>query len=172
MHAAIAAPRSQISPHAPRLLTIHINPDKIGKVIGPGGKTIKRIVETTGAKIDIDDDGTVFISAVGMDAAERAREEVERLTEDVKVGKVYTGRVSSIKDFGAFVEVIPGVDGLCHVSELADKFVKNAHDEVKIGQELRVKVIAIDDQGRIKLSRKQAVRDEAQHLGQTPVPTA
>jgi len=172
MHAAIAAPRPQISPHAPRLLTIHINPDKIGKVIGPGGKTIKRIVETTGAKIDIDDDGTVFISAVGMDAAERAREEVERLTEDVKIGRVYTGKVTSIKDFGAFVEVIPGVDGLCHVSELADKFVKNAHDEVKMGQELRVKVIAIDDQGRIKLSRKQAVRDEAQHLGQTPVTTA
>jgi polyribonucleotide nucleotidyltransferase len=97
---------------------------------------------------------------------------VERLTEDVKIGRVYTGKVTSIKDFGAFVEVIPGVDGLCHVSELADKFVKNAHDEVKMGQELRVKVIAIDDQGRIKLSRKQAVRDEAQHLGQTPVTTA
>lgn len=170
MHAAIPAPRAQISPYAPRLLTIHINPEKIGKVIGPGGKTIKRIVEITGAKIDIDDDGTVFISAVGMDAAERAREEVERLTEDVKIGKVYTGRVTSIKDFGAFVEVIPGLDGLCHVSELAEKFVKNAHDEVKIGQEVRVKVIAIDDQGRIKLSRKQAVRDEAQHIGQVPAP--
>ncbi|HMD54945.1 MAG TPA: polyribonucleotide nucleotidyltransferase [Phycisphaerae bacterium] len=161
MLAAISTHRAQISPYAPRLLTIRINPEKIGKVIGPGGKTIKKIVETTGAKIDIDDDGTVFISALGMEAAEKAREEVERLTEDVKIGKIYNGRVSSVKDFGAFIEVIPGVDGLCHISELADKYVKNVQDEVKIGQEVRVKVIAIDDQGRIKLSRKQAIRDES-----------
>jgi polyribonucleotide nucleotidyltransferase len=161
MQAAIPTHRAQISPYAPRLLTIRINPEKIGKVIGPGGKTIKKIVETTGAKIDIDDDGTVFISALGMQAAEKAREEVERLTEDVKIGKIYNGRVSSVKDFGAFIEVIPGVDGLCHISELSDKYVKNVQEEVKIGQEVRVKVIAIDDQGRIKLSRKQAMRDEA-----------
>ena len=160
MAAVIPTHRAEISPFAPRLLTIHINPEKIGKVIGPGGKTIKKIVETTGAKIDIEDDGTVFISALGMAAAERAREEVERLTEDVKVGKIYNGKVSSIKEFGAFIEVIPGVDGLCHISELSDKYVKNALDEVKMGQEVRVKVIAIDDQGRIKLSRKQAMRDE------------
>ncbi len=160
MQAVISTHRAEISPFAPRLLTIHINPEKIGKVIGPGGKTIKKIVETTGAKIDIEDDGTVFISALGMAAAERAREEVERLTEDVKVGKIYNGKVSSIKEFGAFIEVIPGVDGLCHISELSDKYVKNALDEVKVGQEVRVKVIAIDDQGRIKLSRKQAMRDE------------
>ena len=169
MQSAIAGHRPQISPYAPRLLTIRINPEKIGKVIGPGGKTIKKIVETTGAKIDIDDDGTVFISALGMQAAEKAREEVERLTEDVKIGKIYNGRVSSVKDFGAFIEVIPGVDGLCHISELADKYVKNVQDEVKIGQEVRVKVIAIDDQGRIKLSRKQAIRDESP---QTPAPAS
>ncbi|MGC8623935.1 MAG: polyribonucleotide nucleotidyltransferase [Phycisphaerae bacterium] len=170
MHAIIPTHRAEISPFAPRLLTIHINPEKIGKVIGPGGKTIKKIVETTGAKIDIEDDGTVFISALGMQAAERAREEVERLTEDVKVGRIYTGKVSSIKDFGAFIEVIPGVDGLCHISELSDKYVKNALDEVKMGQEIRVKVIAIDDQGRIKLSRKQAMRDENAHAA--PAATA
>ncbi len=165
MCAVIPTHRPEISPYAPRLLTIRINPEKIGKVIGPGGKTIKKIVETTGAKIDIEDDGTVFIAAVGMEAAERAREEVERLTEDVKVGKIYTGRVSSVKDFGAFIEVTPGVDGLCHISELSDKYVKSVLDEVKPGQEVRVKVIAIDDQGRIKLSRKQAMRQEAEHTG-------
>jgi polyribonucleotide nucleotidyltransferase len=173
MHAIIPTHRPEISPFAPRLLTIHINPEKIGKVIGPGGKTIKKIVETTGAKIDIEDDGTVFISALGMAAAERAREEVERLTEDVKVGKIYNGKVSSIKEFGAFIEVIPGVDGLCHISELSDKYVKNALDEVKMGQEVRVKVIAIDDQGRIKLSRKQAMRDEnPQPAAATPAVSA
>jgi polyribonucleotide nucleotidyltransferase len=165
MCAVIPTHRPEISPYAPRLLTIRINPEKIGKVIGPGGKTIKKIVETTGAKIDIEDDGTVFIAAVGMEAAERAREEVERLTEDVKVGKIYTGRVSSVKDFVAFIEVTPGVDGLCHISELSDKYVKSVLDEVKPGQEVRVKVIAIDDQGRIKLSRKQAMRQEAEHTG-------
>ncbi len=98
---------------------------------------------------------------MGMQAAERAREEVERLTEDVKIGKVYTGRVTSTKDFGAFIEVTPGVDGLCHISELSDKFLKNVSEAVRVGDEVRVKVIAIDDQGRIKLSRKQAMRDEA-----------
>jgi polyribonucleotide nucleotidyltransferase len=161
MAKALATHRPQISPYAPRLLTLHINPEKIGKIIGPGGKTIKKIVELTGAKIDIEDDGTVYIAAQGMEAAERAREEVERLADDVKIGKIYTGKVTSIKDFGAFIEVIPGQDGLCHISELSDKFVKSVADEVKIGQTVRVKVILIDDQGRIKLSRKQAQREEA-----------
>lgn len=162
MAKVINTPRAEISPYAPRLLTIHVNPEKIGKIIGPGGKTIKKIVETTGAKIDIQDDGTVYIAAIGMEAAENARSEIERLSEDVKIGKIYTGKVTSIKDFGAFIEVIPGQDGLCHVSELSDKFVKSVLDEVKLGQVVKVKVIAIDDQGRIKLSRKQAQRDEAQ----------
>jgi polyribonucleotide nucleotidyltransferase len=161
MAKALATHRPQISSYAPRLLTLHINPEKIGKIIGPGGKTIKKIVELTGAKIDIEDDGTVYIAAQGMEAAERAREEVERLADDVKIGKIYTGKVTSIKDFGAFIEVIPGQDGLCHISELSDKFVKSVADEVKIGQTVRVKVILIDDQGRIKLSRKQAQREEA-----------
>jgi polyribonucleotide nucleotidyltransferase len=96
-----------------------------------------------------------------MEAAEKAREEIERLSEDVKIGKIYNGKVTSIKDFGAFIEVIPGQDGLCHISELADRFLKTVTEEVKMGQSVRVKVIAIDDQGRIKLSRKQAMRDEA-----------
>ncbi len=160
MAKTIATQRPQISSFAPRLLTLRIHPEKIGKIIGPGGKTIKAIVERTGAKIDIEDDGTVFIAAIGMEAAERAREEIERLSEEVKIGKIYNGKVTSIKDFGAFIEVIPGQDGLCHISELSDRFLKNVNEEVKLGQQVRVKVIAIDDQGRIKLSRKQAMRDE------------
>ena len=161
MAKTISTHRPQISQYAPRLLTIRINPEKIGKIIGPGGKTIKAIVERTGAKIDIQDDGSVFIAAMGMEAAEKAREEIERLSEDVKIGKIYTGKVTSIKDFGAFIEVIPGQDGLCHISELSDRFLKTVGEEVKMGQTVRVKVIAIDDQGRIKLSRKQAMKDEA-----------
>ncbi len=171
MAKCISTHRAQISPHAPRLLTLHINPEKIGKIIGPGGKTIKKIVELTGAKIDIEDDGTVYIAATGMEAAERAREEVERLADDVKIGKIYTGKVTSIKDFGAFIEVIPGQDGLCHISELSDKFVKSVNDEVKMGQTVRVKVISIDDQGRVKLSRKQAQREEGGSSSDAPVTT-
>jgi len=164
--------RPSISPFAPRLLTIKINPEKIGKIIGPGGKTIKAIVERTGAKIDIEDDGSVFIAAVGMEAAEKAREEIERLAEDVKIGRVYTGKVTSIKDFGAFIEVIPGQDGLCHISELADRYLKRVDEEVKMGQTVRVKVIAIDDQGRIKLSRKAAMKEEAAKAGGAPAAAA
>jgi polyribonucleotide nucleotidyltransferase len=160
MATVLPGPRPQISQFAPRLLTIRVNPEKIGKIIGPGGKMIKSIVERTGAKIDIQDDGTVFIAAIGMEAAERAREEIERLSEEVKIGKIYNGKVTSIKDFGAFIEVIPGQDGLCHISELSDGYLKTVTDAVKIGQAVRVKVIAVDDQGRIKLSRKQAMRDE------------
>ena len=162
MAKVIATPRTEISQYAPRLLTIKVNPEKIGKIIGPGGKMIKSIVERTGAKIDIQDDGTVFIAAVGMEAAEKAREEIERLSEEVKIGKIYNGKVTSIKDFGAFIEVIPGQDGLCHISELSDGYLKTVTDAVKIGQAVRVKVIAVDDQGRIKLSRKQPMRDEGQ----------
>lgn len=168
----ITTHRPEISQYAPRLLTLRINPEKIGKIIGPGGKTIKAIVERTGAKIDIEDDGTVFIAAVGMEAAERAREEIERLSEDVKIGKIYNGKVTSIKDFGAFIEVIPGQDGLCHISELADRYLKTVGEEVKLGQQVRVKVIAIDDQGRIKLSRKQAIKDEQAAKGGPPAPAA
>jgi polyribonucleotide nucleotidyltransferase len=164
----IGTHRPQISPYAPRLLTLRINPEKIGKIIGPGGKTIKAIVERTGAKIDIEDDGTVFIAAIGMEAAEKAREEIERLSEEVKIGKIYNGKVTSIKDFGAFIEVIPGQDGLCHISELSDRFLKTVGEEVKLGQQVRVKVIAIDDQGRIKLSRKQAMREEQAARGGAP----
>jgi polyribonucleotide nucleotidyltransferase len=168
MHSVIPAPRPEISPFAPRLLTIRINPEKIGKLIGPGGKNIKRIQEETGAQIDIEDDGTVYISSVDGEAAQKCRDIVEAMTAEVTVGKIYSGRVVSIKDFGAFVEIAPETDGLCHVSELSDKYVQNVTDVVNIGDEVRVKVLLIDDQGRIKLSRKAAMKDEG-HSDPEPV---
>ena len=162
MLGAIGRPRPEISPYAPRLLTIRIDPEKIGKVIGPGGKGIKQIQKDSGAQIDIEDDGTVYISCMKMEGAEMARAAVEAVTEEVRVGRIYTGKVSSIKDFGAFVEVVPGQDGLCHISELADQYVKNVQEIVSVGDSVRVKVINVDEQGRIKLSRKAALRDDAQ----------
>jgi len=160
MSKTLSAPRKEISKWAPRLLTIKINPEKIGKIIGPGGKNIKALQEETGARIDIEDDGTVYISAVDASAAEKCRDIVEAMTAEVKIGKIYAGRVVSIKDFGAFVEIAPETDGLCHVSELSDQYVQNVNDFVQVGDEVRVKVILIDDQGRIKLSRKAAMKDE------------
>ena len=159
--AEIAGPRPELSPYAPRILATSINPDKIGRLIGPGGKTIRAMEESTGAKIEINDDGTIFISASGAGKAERALEEVERLCAEVKVGQIYTGKVSSITDFGAFIEVIPGQDGLCHISELEDGYVQKVGDVVKLGQEVRVKVLLIDDQGRVKLSRRAAIKEES-----------
>jgi polyribonucleotide nucleotidyltransferase len=160
MAETLAAPRKQISQYAPRLLTLKIDPEKIGKVIGPSGKNIKKLQADTGAQIDIEDDGTVYVSAVDGAAAERCRDIIEAMTAEVKVGKIYAGRVVSIKDFGAFVEIAPETDGLCHVSELSDRYVQNVTDFVNIGDEIRVKVILIDDQGRIKLSRKAAMKEE------------
>jgi polyribonucleotide nucleotidyltransferase len=160
MLTTLRQPRSQISTFAPRLIQIRINPEKIGLLIGPGGKTIKSIQETTGAKVDVDDDGTVYISHQEGAQAELARQKVEALTEEVRVGKVYDGRVTSVKDFGAFIEILPGRDGLCHISELDDKYVDKVENVCKVGDHLQVKVIAIDDQDRIKLSRKALLRDQ------------
>ncbi len=150
----IDQPRDAISEHAPRLLRIKINPDKIGLVIGPGGKNIKKIQEETGARIEIENDGTVTISSVDAEAAEAAKNTIEKMTEEVKVGKVYAGKVSSVKEYGAFVEVLPGQDGLLHISEMSDEYVGKVEDVVKVGQAIDVKVIGIDDQKRIRLSRK------------------
>jgi len=165
--ACISAPRPSISKYAPRLLSTSIHPDKIGKLIGPGGKTIRAIQESTGATIEVEEDGTIYISAVGEGKAERALEEVERLCAEVKVGQIYNGRVTSIKEFGAFIEVIPGQDGLCHISELSDDYVGKVTDVVKVGDMVRVKVLLIDDQGRVKLSRKAAIREEKEN--ETPI---
>jgi polyribonucleotide nucleotidyltransferase len=153
-------PRTGTSKYAPRLLTVKINPDKIGLLIGPGGKTIKGIQEATGAKIDIEDDGTVFISHSEAAGAEAAKAKVDALTEEVRIGKVYEGKVTSVKDFGAFIEILPGRDGLCHISELDDKYVDKVDSVCKVGDKLTVKVIAIDDQDRVKLSRKAILREQ------------
>ncbi|MCH7839316.1 MAG: polyribonucleotide nucleotidyltransferase, partial [Planctomycetes bacterium] len=157
----LSAPRKETSKFAPRILRTQISPDKIGKVIGPGGKFIRLIESETGARVDIENDGSILISCLQEEGAAKALEMIESVTAEVKVGKVYTGRVSSVKDFGAFIEVTPGQDGLCHISELDTEYVRSAQDVVKIGDEVRVKVIAIDDQGRIKLSRKAATLEEA-----------
>jgi polyribonucleotide nucleotidyltransferase len=160
MLSTLRQPRGEISNYAPRLLTVKINPEKIGLLIGPGGKTIKGIQEATGAKIDIEDDGTVFISHMEAAGAEAAKAKVEALTEEVRVGKVYEGRVTSVKDFGAFIEILPGRDGLCHISELDDKYVGKVEDVCKVGDVLQVKVIAIDEHDRVKLSRKVLLREQ------------
>lgn len=156
----IRKPREEISTYAPRMLTIKVDQDKIGKIIGPGGKGIKGIEADTGAKIDIDADGTVSISSLDAKGAQAAYDIVEQISEGVKIGRVYHGRVSAIKDFGAFVEVAPGLDGLCHISELSDDYVQKVTDVCNVGDELDVKVIMIDDTGRIKLSRKAVLLEE------------
>jgi len=161
MLAVISKPRPDISPYAPRILTIKIDTEKIGAVIGPGGKGIRRIEAESGASVDIEDDGTITVACVEMEGAMLAREMIEQITEGVKVGKIYTGRVASIKDFGAFIELTPGQDGLCHISELSDEYVKSVSDVCRVGDEMRVKVILIDDQGRVKLSRKVVLQEEA-----------
>lgn len=162
MRATLPEPRPQISQWAPRLLTIKIDPEKIGKVIGPGGKNIKALQEQTGAQVDIEDDGTVYISSLDGAGAEKARDIIEAMTASVQVGKIYMGRVVSIKEFGAFVEIAPETDGLCHVSELSDQYVDRVDDVVKMGDEIPVKVILIDDTGRIKLSRKAAMQERGE----------
>jgi polyribonucleotide nucleotidyltransferase len=157
MERIIAKPRAEISPLAPRLVTIYINPEKIGKLIGPGGKTIRGLQEKYGVTIEVEDDGSVMIAAPSGETIAQARAEIEALCEEIKVGTFYTGRVVSVKDFGAFVELAPGTDGMCHISEMGTGYVKHVGDVVKIGDSVRVKVINIDDQGRIKLSMKQAM---------------
>ena len=159
MLTAIPRPRTEISQWAPRLLRTKIDPEKIGALIGPGGKTIRGIQERTGAVIEVDDDGTVLVASSDAAGAKAAMEAVESLTASVQIGRIYEGRVTSIKDFGAFVEILPGKDGLCHISELSDEFVRSVGDVLKLGEMIQVKVIAVDDQDRVKLSRKQAIRE-------------
>jgi polyribonucleotide nucleotidyltransferase len=154
MLTTIRRPRTDVSSFAPRLVQTSINPEKIGLLIGPGGKTIRAIQEESGAQIDIAEDGRVTISAANAEAADMALARVEALCEEIQPGRIYMGKVTSIKDFGAFIEIAPGKDGLCHISELSDGFVKNVTDVCRIGDTFEVKVIAVDDQNRVKLSRK------------------
>lgn len=160
MLSTIPEPRATLSPYAPRIITIHIDPDKIREVIGPGGKTINKIIDATkvGDKkvdIDIEDDGTIYIAAVSQEAGEKAMEMIQDLTRTVQVGEIYTGRVTRLMNFGAFVEVLPGKEGLVHISQLSYQRVGKVEDVVQVGDTLRVKVVEIDSMGRVNLSHKE-----------------
>jgi len=162
MRSVIDKPRTELSKYAPRIETIKINPEKIGALIGPGGKTIKGIVAETGAEINIEDDGSVHIYATSGESMQRAKEIIGGMTKEIEIGTTYQGRVVSTKEFGAFVEVLPGKEGLVHISELADFRVKRTEDVVKAGDTIWVKCIGIDDKGRVKLSRKAALKERAE----------
>ncbi|HIW39844.1 MAG TPA: polyribonucleotide nucleotidyltransferase [Candidatus Eubacterium pullicola] len=155
MLAEIPEPRKELSPYAPRIITMHVDPEKIRIIIGPGGKTINSIVEKTGVKIDIDDEGQVFIASTDMEGAEAARKEIELLTKDVEVGEVYEGKVTRIMNFGAFIEILPGKEGLLHISKMAKGRVEKVEDVMNVGDIVKVKVTEIDSQDRINLSRKE-----------------
>ncbi|MFH1355091.1 MAG: polyribonucleotide nucleotidyltransferase, partial [Candidatus Omnitrophota bacterium] len=153
--AALVEPRKELSAYAPRIDIIKVNPEKIGGLIGPGGKTIKKIIAQTEAKIDIQDDGSVFVASNDPKKSDAAIAMIRAITDDVEVDRVYPGKVKRVTNFGAFCEIAPGKEGLVHVSELSDTFVKKVEDVVKVGDEFKVKVIGIDELGRIKLSKKQ-----------------
>lgn len=154
MNEVISTPRGEMSEFAPRITTIKIHPDKIRDVIGKGGATIRAITEETGATIDIDDDGTIKIAAVDKSAGEAARKRIEQITADIEVGKIYEGRVAKLMDFGAFVNILPGKDGLVHISQISDERVENVSDKLSEGEMVKVKVLEIDKQGRVRLSMK------------------
>ncbi len=159
MAKTIDTPRDSLSTYAPRITTIKINPDKIRDLIGPGGKMIQSITKETGVKIDISDDGTVLVASSDEDSKNRALQLIEGITEEPEIGKLYTGVVKRITDFGAFVEILPGTDGLVHISQLANERVNEVSDVVKEGEEVKVRVLDIDRQGRVRLSRKDALDD-------------
>jgi len=154
MRETISEPRPELSPYAPRITILKIDPEKIGDLIGPGGKNIRGIIEETGAKIDVEDDGTVYVASTDRASSEKAIQMIQRLTEEPEIGKIYTGKVVRITDYGAFVEILPGHDGLVHISQLADYRVPSVRDVVRVGDEIMVMVIDIDREGKIKLSRQ------------------
>jgi polyribonucleotide nucleotidyltransferase len=172
MSKTLNAPRPDLSKYAPRIQTIKINPEKIGALIGPGGKNIKRIVEESGCEINIEDDGTVHVYSVSPEGMEIARAAITGATGEIEVGKIYRGRVVSIKEFGCFVEVFPGREGLVHISELANFRVKQVDDIVKNGDEIWVKCIGIDEKGRVKLSRRAAMEERDREMAAPPAPAA
>jgi polyribonucleotide nucleotidyltransferase len=157
----LSTPRTNLNPFAPRIITMQINPDKIKDVIGSGGKVIRSIVEQTGAKIDIEDSGMINIASSDEAAANKAKEIIRGIVQEAEVGKLYMGKVRKIMDFGAFVEIFPGTDGLLHISQISDRRLEKVTDELKEGDEVLVKVLEIDRQGKIRLSRKEALRDKA-----------
>jgi polyribonucleotide nucleotidyltransferase len=172
MKSVIAEPRPELSQHAPRIHQLKIPVDKIGELIGPGGKNIRRITDLSGAQIDIEDDGTVSIFAVEAESMKMALREIEGISAEPEIGKTYEGTVTGIKEFGAFVEILPGRDGLVHISELADYRVNNVEEVCKVGDPMTVKLIGVDDRGRIKLSRREYLREKDGLPPSTPPPAA
>ena len=159
MKETLPEPRKDLSRHAPRIFTLQVKQEKIRDIIGPGGKTIRSIVEQTGVKIDVDDSGSIKLASPNYESIEKAIQIIKRLTQEVEVGGIYTGKVKRVMGFGAIVEIFPGTDGLVHISQLADHHVKEVTDILKEGDEVQVKVIDVDSQGRIRLSRKAALRE-------------
>jgi polyribonucleotide nucleotidyltransferase len=164
MAKTLPAARTELSKYAPRIEVIRINPEKIGALIGPGGKNIKRLVEESGCEINIEDDGTVNIFSVSPEGMKIARDAINGMTAEAEIGKIYKGKVVTVKEFGAFVEFLPGKDGLVHISELANFRVKNTEDIVKIGDEISVKCLGVDEKGRVKLSRRAAMEDRDKEM--------
>jgi polyribonucleotide nucleotidyltransferase len=159
MEKAMEQPRKEVSSYAPRIVTMHIKPDKIRDVIGPGGKVIRGLVEETGCKIDIQDDGTVLIASADGAAMEKAVAAIEAITAQPEVGRIYRGKVRKIVDFGAFVEILPGTDGLLHISQISKDRVRRVEDELSEGDEVMVKVLDIDRNGKIRLSMREALQE-------------
>lgn len=172
MAKTIAEPRKEISKYAPRITTLKINPEKIGALIGPGGKNIKKLVEESGCEIDIEDDGTVNIFSVSAEGMKIAVDHISGMTAEAEIGKIYRGKVVTIKEFGAFVEFLPGKDGLVHISELANFRVKKTEDIVKVGDEIHVKCLGVDEKGRVRLSRKAAMEDRDKEMAAKSEPAA
>ncbi len=162
MAKTLAAPRTELSKYAPRIEIVKINPEKIGALIGPGGKNIKRLVEESGCEIDIEDDGTVNIFSVSAEGMKIAKDAIVGMSAEAEIGKIYRGKVVTVKEFGAFVEFLPGKDGLVHISELANFRVKNTEDIVKVGDDITVKCLGVDEKGRVRLSRKAAMEERDQ----------
>ncbi len=160
MDSVLSAPRPELSPYAPRVEVVKIDPEKIGLLIGPGGKNIRRITDVTGTQIDIDDDGTVHIFSTNGESMDMALREVSLITAEAEEGVIYNGTVTGIKEFGAFVEIFPGKDGLVHISELADFRVGKVEDICKLGDQMWVKCIGIDERGRVRLSRRAAMQEK------------
>jgi polyribonucleotide nucleotidyltransferase len=171
MAKTLAAPRTELSKYAPRIEVIKINPEKIGALIGPGGKNIKRLVEESGCEIDIEDDGTVNIFSVSAEGMKIARDAITGMSAEAEIGKIYRGKVVTVKEFGAFVEFLPGKDGLVHISELANFRVKQTEDIVKVGDDITVKCLGVDEKGRVRLSRKAAMADRDQEMADKKEPT-
>ncbi|TMB21350.1 MAG: polyribonucleotide nucleotidyltransferase, partial [Deltaproteobacteria bacterium] len=166
MNQTLARPRGELSTHAPRIVTIHIKPDRIRDLIGPGGKVIRGITEETGVKIDVEDDGTVLVASSDGEAMQKALDKIRAITAEAEVGKIYRGTVRKIVDFGAFVEIFPGTDGLVHISQLAKERVQKVSDVIKEGDVIPVKVLEVDRSGKIRLSRKEALKEEGQQEAQ------